>query len=54
MKVNNIELTYEHILISIIVIFLIVSVTIIITRQISKCDCPDLQKYDNKFATTAE
>jgi hypothetical protein len=54
MKVNSIELTSGNILISIVILFLIILVTVIITKSISKCECPNLQKYDNKFATNVE
>lgn len=54
MKVNNIELTSGNILIFIVIVFLIILITIIITKWVYKCDCPNLQKYDNKFAVIAE
>jgi hypothetical protein len=54
MKINSITLTSSNILLFIIILFVIILITVIITRLTHKCECTNLQKYDNKFATAVE
>ncbi len=54
MKVINIQLNTTNILLLLFILLLIIGITIIITKNTCKCDCPNLQKYDNKFATNVE
>lgn len=54
MKAFNIQLNTTTILLLLFVILLIIGTTVIITKNVNKCECPNLQKYDNKFETNVE
>ena len=54
MKTINVQLNKTNILIMVFILLLIIGIVIMITKNSCKCEFPDLQKYDNKFATNVE
>jgi hypothetical protein len=54
MKINILDLSSYSIILLIVILFVIIVITVAITKATCKCECQDLQKYDNKFATTVE
>jgi hypothetical protein len=50
MKIFDSTVSSNLLLIIIVIYFLTILITVIITRSTCKCDCPNLQKYQNKFA----
>ena len=50
MKIFDSTVSSNLLLLTIVIYFLTVLLTVIITKSTCKCECIDLQKYQNKFS----
>jgi hypothetical protein len=51
MKIDNIELSNNQLIIIAVILLVLIIITVLITLAINRCNCANYEKYNNKFKT---